>query len=253
MKLALLSDLHANRHALQACLAHARQAGAERFAVLGDIVGYGAHPAEVVDAVMQLAEQGAWVLRGNHDHYAVAPPATVVNEGERGARWTHEQLSEGQRKFLAGLPLLHFQRDAGLLLVHASAEAPERWRYVDNPHVAAQSLDGATALDAAVRHVFGGHVHQQTLYFRSPVGKLMPFVPTAGVPVPVPPHRHWLATVGSVGQPRDGNPRAMYALFDTERHLLVFHRVAYDHAAASEAIRRTDLPAVYADRLLVGR
>ena len=81
----------------------------------------------------------------------------------------------------------------------------------------------------------------------------MKFKPTPGVAVPVPKHRHWLATIGSVGQPRDGNPQAMYALFDTDKMQLTFHRVAYDHAAAAAAIRRAGLPAYFADRLERGQ
>ena len=81
----------------------------------------------------------------------------------------------------------------------------------------------------------------------------MKFTPTPGVPLPVPSHRHWLATIGSVGQPRDGNPLAMYAMFDTERLQLTFHRVPYDHEGAAAAIRRAGLPDFMADRLGQGR
>lgn len=251
MKLALLSDLHANLQATQACLAHAQAAGADAYAFLGDLVGYGGQPQEVVDLVMAYAAQGAAVVQGNHDAWACRAMAVARSQGELGADWTRAQLREDQREFLATLPLTHHH--GTVLLVHASADAPDRWRYVDNPQVAAQSLDGAAAMDSAIRHVFGGHVHAQTLYFRSPVGKLMPFQPTAGVPIPVPAHRHWVATVGSVGQPRDGRNKAMYALFDVERQQLVFQRVAYDHAAAATHIRRAGLPSDYADRLERGR
>jgi diadenosine tetraphosphatase ApaH/serine/threonine PP2A family protein phosphatase len=81
----------------------------------------------------------------------------------------------------------------------------------------------------------------------------MMFLPTPGVAVPVPRHRHWLATIGSAGQPRDGNPQAMYALFDTDKLQLTFHRVSYDHPAAAAAIRRVGLPSFFADRLESGR
>jgi len=101
--------------------------------------------------------------------------------------------------------------------------------------------------------VFGGHVHAQTLYYRGAEGRLMPFQPQAGVAIPVPRHRSWLATVGSVGQPRDGNPQAMYALLDTTGQLLTFHRVHYDHVAAADAIRRAGLPEMFATRLELGR
>jgi diadenosine tetraphosphatase ApaH/serine/threonine PP2A family protein phosphatase len=100
--------------------------------------------------------------------------------------------------------------------------------------------------------VFGGHVHQQTLYYRGAGRALMRFEPTPGVALPLPRHRLWLATIGSVGQPRDGDPRAMYAIFDTDLAQLSFHRVAYDHPAAAAAIRRAGLPEFFAERLGAG-
>lgn len=250
MKLALLSDLHANLQALQACLAHARAQGARQFAFLGDLVGYGADPGPVLQTVMALAAEGALVLRGNHDALALAPPARARDAGESTAAWTHAQLAPAQLDFLARLPLLIEHED--MLLVHASADAPERWRYVVNAQTAALSLEAAARRER-VRYVFGGHVHEQQLYYRSGTGKLMPFAPDAGVALPLPRHRHWLATVGSVGQPRDGDARAMYALFDTEAALLTFERVPYDWQTAAAAIREAGLPAQFADRLEHGR
>lgn len=253
MKLALLSDLHANRQALDACLAHAEAAGADRHAFLGDLVGYGADPAYVVQRVMALAAQGALVIKGNHDAYACSFSTDGAKLGHMGVAWTQEQLGAEQRAFLDALPLTCIE--GSMLLVHASADAPESWRYVESPQLAALSLDAASQPPtgaAQVRYVFGGHVHMQTLYFRGGAGKLMPFAPTPGVPIPVPRHRHWLATVGSVGQPRDGRADAMYALFDDATEQLTFHRVPYDVQGAIAAIRATPLPAFFADRLELG-
>ena len=250
MKIALLSDLHANLRALDACLAHAAAQGARRHAVLGDLVGYGAQPGEVVRRVQALAGQGALVLKGNHDELAVAPPSQARTLDEGGAAWTHAQLSAAERDFLAALPMT--ATDGPALLVHASADAPRRWLYVDNEHRARASLDAACA-NPQVRQVFGGHVHLQTLYFRGADQGLMRFEPTAGVAIPVPLHRRWIATVGSVGQPRDGDTRAMYALFDPARAELTFHRVAYDHLAAAADVRAAGLPDYFAQRLEQGR
>jgi len=250
MRLALMSDIHANLQALQACLDHAREQGVMHHAFLGDLVGYGADPGAVIDQIMALAHDGALVLKGNHDELAVVPPAAGQTLGESTAQWTHEQLTHDQRAFLDGLPMtLLVDR---LLLVHATADAPERWRYVYESQVAADSLGAAAALQD-VRYVYGGHVHRQSLYFRGADGLLMAFVPTPGVRVPVSPRRQWLATIGSVGQPRDGSPKAMYAIHDTERSQLVFYRVAYDYHAAAEAILRAGLPDFFAERLELGR
>lgn len=250
MKLALLADVHSNWQALDACLADARARGATQFAFLGDLVGYGADPVRVLDIVMALAQQGTPVLKGNHDEAALAPPAKAA--GEQGdlasPAWTNAQLAPTHREFLSKLPLQ--ARIGNILLVHASAHDPARWTYVTRPLEAAQSLDAARAQGAPI--VFGGHVHEQRLFFIGAVGKLMPFDPTPGVAIPVPNHREWLATVGSAGQPRDGDPRAMYAIHDVDAARLMFVRVRYDHAAAADAIRRAGLPEANAARLARG-
>jgi predicted phosphodiesterase len=250
MRVAFLSDIHANIQAFDACLAHARAQGIQQFALLGDLVGYGADPVAVVRKVQSLAAAGAWVIKGNHDAMAVSPPAQVSSVGESTAAWTHAQLDNKQRDFLDKLPLT-IQHNK-LLLVHASANEPELWRYVVDARSAGASLDAASKF-ADVRYVFGGHVHEQTLYYRGAAAKLMRFNPTPGVAVPMPKHRFWVATVGSVGQPRDGNPQAMYAFFDTEKARLTFHRISYDHVAAAAAIRQAGLPSHFADRLELGR
>lgn len=256
MKLALLSDLHANLGALDACLADAAARGADQLAFLGDLVGYGAEPGAVLDRVMQRVAAGAWALRGNHDEVAVTPPADTTRADSAGAAWTHAQLSPAQRAFLAGLPLT--RREGSTLLVHASAHEPPRWNYVDDARAAAACLDAAAAVDTAavggapITHIFCGHVHVQRLFYQGAGRGLMGFEPTPGVAVPVPAHRRWVATVGSVGQPRDGRTGAMYALFDTTALRLTFVRVPYDHAAAARTIRAAGLPEFNARRLEQG-
>jgi diadenosine tetraphosphatase ApaH/serine/threonine PP2A family protein phosphatase len=249
MKLALLSDVHANRQALEACLADARSRGANQYAFLGDAVGYGGEPAAVLDRLMGMAGDGAWIVRGNHDAAAVAPRTGDMRADQTGAAWTCSQLSAAQREFLASLPLM--LRHDFMLLVHASAREPERWAYIEDAIGATASLDAASAGGAT--HVFGGHVHEQRLFFQGTGRGAMGFEPTAGVSIPVPRHRRWLATVGSVGQPRDGRRDAMYALFDSTSTRLVFLRVPYDFEAAAQAIRQAGLPDFYAQRLALGR
>ncbi len=250
MRLALMSDIHANMQALDACLAHARAQQAQRFVFLGDLVGYGADPVAVVDRIMLLTEEGAMVIQGNHDAMALAPPDEIKTVGDSTAAWTHRQLSATQRAWIAALPLTLQLESA--FFVHASVNDPHLWRYVYDQRAAKASLDAAAAWPE-VRYVFGGHVHMQTLYYRGAGDGLMAFTPQPGVAVPVPRHRQWLGTVGSVGQPRDGNTHAMYCLFDTDRAQLTFHRVPYDHFAAASAIRRSGLPEFFADRLETGR
>ena len=254
MKYALLSDLHANFHALEACLTHAGKQGVDRIAILGDLVGYGAYPAQVVERCQQLQAEGAIVLRGNHEElvqsHSLGEAHAATSYGGQTAEWTHQQLSPAQRFWLEVLPLT--AQEGPVLFVHASADAPERWRYVEDDRVASLSLDAATQ-HPEVRFVFGGHVHHQSLYYRGTGRQLMRFEPTPGVPIPTPKHRHWIATIGSVGQPRDGNPKAMYAVFDDTACRLTFHRVGYDHLAAARAVREAGLPEFFAARLESGR
>lgn len=251
MKLALFSDLHANLPAFEACLAHARARGFDRVAVLGDLVGYGPHPNEVVDLCRTLQDEGALVLRGNHDVLDVNPVLTGSTWGEVNKAWTHRRLDELQRDWLAQLPLTALLDE--IFLVHASADAPLQWRYVDDERIASRSLEAAVQVDARVRYVFGGHVHEQSLFYQGTGRNLMRFVPEPGVAIPVGAHRRWLATVGSSGQPRDGDVRAAYALFDLEARRLTFQRVSYDHLSVARDVRREGLPQVLATRLESGR
>lgn len=250
MKLALLSDLHANLPALEACLSHARAQGATDLAVLGDIVGYGPHPGEVVERCRELQQEGATVLRGNHDVLPVNPVLTGSTWADMTAAWTFKHLDDLQREWLARLPLTATL--GSVFLVHATADAPEKWHYVLDERLAERSLDAA-ARNPEIRYVFGGHVHQQSLHYRGSGRHLMPFLPRPGVAIPVPAHRRWVATVGSAGQPRDGDTRANYALLDVDAHLLTFHRVTYDHLSVVRDMRVAGLPEVLAARLESGR
>ena len=233
--LALLSDIHANLEALDACLLHAARSGATRWEFLGDLVGYGADPQAVIETVMRYAAGGAVVVKGNHDA-AVETTEAGMSDGAAETRdWTRGVLDATAKAWLRSLPLTH--REDELCFVHASAAAPGRWEYVNDTVRAQRSVVAAGA-----RWVFCGHVHDQALYVEVAADKMTRFRPLPGSTVPVPGHRRWLAIVGSVGQPRDGNPSAAYALFDRERELLTFHRVPYDHAAAARKLRAAGLP-----------
>ena len=239
---ALLADIHGNLEALNACLAHAREHGAERFAFLGDLVGYGPDPAAVIDVVRRYAALDAVVVKGNHDEAVERGTRDLNDEAHEAIEFTRRVLSADQRSYLASLPLV--VRDGSISFVHATANAPDKWQYIQSSHEARESIDAA-----GTTYVFSGHVHSQLLYFKTLAGKTASFHPISGSPVPVHGHHHWLAIAGSVGQPRDGNPAAAYALFDSTREEMMFFRVPYDHLAVASKIRRAKLPEYLAHRI----
>ena len=249
MKLALLADVHANLPALDACLEHAREQGADRFAILGDLVGYGPHPGEVVERCRWLQQEGALIVRGNHD---VLPEPDVAPDAgwfELATAWTREQLTENQRDWLQHLPLtLLFDK---VFLVHATADAPERWQYVLEERTANRSMQ-SVARHTDVRYVLGGHVHEQSLYYRITDREMAQVSIKANIAIHTRSQRYWLATVGSAGQPRDGDTRANYTMLDLDEEKLTFHRVVYDHLAVAEDSRAAGLPEKLAVRIETG-
>ena len=243
MKLALFADIHSNLEALTACIAHAQALGAQRYAFLGDLVGYGADPVAVLDLIERHASEGAVVVLGNHDAAALGRPNDSLNARAKAAiAWTQTQLGDRQRAFLTALPLT--VRDGNMLFVHASAAAPEQWIYVTGLREAEESIRAGNA-----GYIFSGHVHEQKLYYMGASGRPMPFRPVPGTPIPTAKHRQWLAIVGSAGQPRDHINKACYALADFERERLTFFRVPYDHELAVRKIRSAGLPERVARRL----
>ncbi len=231
-------------------MADAQAQGATHFALLGDLVGYGADPAWVLDQVTALMADGAVVVQGNHDE-AVArgsspsmhPDARVVID------WTRAQLSHAQLQVLQKLPLQARGEPGRCLFVHANAFAPAGWEYVQGRAEAVKSLHADPA-----RIQVCGHMHDPMLFHLSGTGKAGDFRPVAGVPMPLPAHRQWLVIPGSCGQPRDGNPAACYALLDPGKSDLddariTFRRVAYDVDAACAALRACTLPAPIIERL----
>ena len=246
MLLAILTDIHANRQAFSACLDFARARGVQRFICLGDYVGYGADPEWTVEMVMGLVNRGAMAVRGNHDNAISTPSGTMNADAQAAIEWTRGRLSAAQRRFLAELPMTLQEDDR--LYVHSEASSPERWRYVQNSADAARSID---ATDAQI--TFCGHIHLPSLYSMSAAAKMTSFIPTSGVPMQLPGGRRWLAVLGSVGQPRDRNPAASFAMFDTETREITYCRVPYDVEVAAQRIRDHGLPLWLADRLMVGR
>jgi diadenosine tetraphosphatase ApaH/serine/threonine PP2A family protein phosphatase len=244
--LAVFADIHANRQAFSACLEVARARGAEQIICLGDYVGYGADPEWTVDVVMKFVEAGALAIRGNHDNAVGVGGETMNAEAQTAIEWTRGRLNPAQRKFLTELPLALEQEDR--LYVHAEASQPTKWRYVRDKADAARSI---LATNAQI--TFCGHIHRPALYSMSGAAKMTSFVPVSGVRMQLPGRRRWLAVLGSVGQPRDGDPAACFAMFDTESREITYYRVPYDIAAAASRIRENGLPKWLADRLLIGR
>ena len=246
MLLAVFSDIHGNRQAFEACLKVARMHGAEQFVLLGDFVGYGADPEWVVDTAMELVARGAIAVRGNHDQAVNSSSETMNAEAQIAIEWTRGRLDAAQRRFLAELPML--VNDSDRLFVHSEASHPQRWHYVRS------TVDAAKSLIATPAHVtFCGHIHRPALYSMSVTAKMTSFVPKTDVPVQLLRGRQWLAVLGSVGQPRDGDPSAAFVLFDTESCQITYCRAPYDVATAAGRIRDNGLPHWLADRLSQGR
>ena len=246
MLIAVFADIHANRQAFTACLDQAREFGAQRIVLLGDYVGYGADPEWTVTTVMDLVEQGAVAILGNHDS-AVGNSREHLNvEAKMVIEWTRGELGAAQRQFLASLPLT--LDDGDRLYVHSDASNPKNWIYV------ASATEAATSISAASAQVsFCGHIHRPAIYTMSATAKMTAFTPVTGTAIQLLQGRRWLAVLGSVGQPRDGNPAAAYAMLDTQRRELTYCRAPYDIEQAAAAIRKKGLPTWLADRLFVGK
>jgi diadenosine tetraphosphatase ApaH/serine/threonine PP2A family protein phosphatase len=246
MLTALLTDIHANLEALSACIDHARRLGADRYAFLGDLVGYGADPGPVVDVVRTSVAHGAIAVLGNHDQAVAQKMRVPMNPDARKViEWTRGQLNAVQLAFLGGLPLVAEENNH--LYVHANAWDPGRWEYIHGRYDAGRSLRATRC-----QITFCGHVHEPMLYQVTQAGHLTNFRPVAGMGIPLPRRRRWLALPGSVGQPRDGIPAASYAVFEAETAVLTFFRVPFDTEGAARKIRQAGLPEGLGLRLEAG-
>lgn len=240
-KIAILGDIHANLEALNTVLDDCRAQGVEEFLCTGDVVGYNANPHECLDIVRAL---GCPVMMGNHDYYVSRemnlsdfnPHAAFVVE------WTRSQLSEDELAWLGALP---FQKTVkGISLVHSTNDNPMSFGYVfDNLQAAANFINQKTPV------CFHGHTHCPMIYEKSMQGvaRIDPqdFKLVAG--------RKYFINVGSIGQPRDGDPRATYVIYDSVQKTVSFRRLEYDIAAAQAKIRAAGLPERLAERLQYGQ
>ncbi len=244
MRIAVLSDIHGNLEALRAVLERVAASGADRTVCLGDIVGYNADPNACVEIIRR--EDIASVL-GNHDTRAAGmeEPFDFNAVAERAVLWTREQLTEENRAFLAALPREQALEDA--FLVHGSIHETDRYilyaRDVQDNFALLRELPGPPAV------CFFGHTHLPAAFSTDGAG----IRPEQGERIAVAAGRHYLINPGAVGQPRDGDPRAAFAVYDTADRAVSFHRVAYDIAAAQDKVIRAGLPPRLAERLSYGR
>jgi len=239
-KYAILGDIHANWEALTAVLADAESQGVDTYVCVGDIVGYNANPAECLEKIRSLCVA---VVRGNHDHYVshdecledFHPLASNVID------WTRKQLSREQIQYLKNL---RFSRMVdGFTIVHSTLDMPEKWGYVID------ALDADANFNYQTSSVcFHGHTHVPVVFERQ--GRVVrssftTFNTTLG--------RKCFINTGSVGQPRDGDPRASYVIYEPSARRVDLRRIEYDIATTQRKIIEAGLPERLARRLEQGK
>lgn len=247
MRLAIFSDIHGNLEALEAFIEDAYECEVDDYICLGDVVGYGAAPAQCMERLNSLPRFS--LLLGNHDAAAIwqMSPYQMNAGASKAILWTMDQLSETQTRRLAVLETTLQAHD--MLFCHANPYSPQGWHYVTTWFSAMRSF-------LATRHkvIFVGHTHHPKLVTRSG-GLRIHFSdpPPHREIVALKPECRYIVDCGSIGQPRDGNPEAGYVICDTEAPSVAFRRVAYDIEGAARRIRQAGLPRQLAERLFRGR
>lgn len=250
-RIAIISDIHSNIHALTAVLEDAFLLDIERHICLGDIVGYGAHPADCLDMIRDL---GCPVVQGNHDWMTAeeVPETTLMTGASAGALFSREALNDEQIAFLRDLPRTYVTEEA--TYSHASLEDPESWGYVFST-IAAEAHLQAVQTPVA----FMGHTHIPMCYHVSELDIGETFLNWENVieeslvdGIEIDHKTPTLINVGSVGQPRDGDPRASYVIYSPSQRMAMLRRVIYDVQAAQKAILDVNLPLFSAQRLEIG-
>ena len=240
MRYGIFGDIHGNFDALQGALRTMEKEGVDEYVCLGDIVGYGAEPRECVD---RIREMGCMCLAGNHDHAAIGKlDVDFFNLYAREAAvWTRANLPPEDRDFLANLGFV--EHLPGFAVVHGSLHGPEMFNYISTIFDADLSFD---ALDKPL--LFYGHTHIPLTFFDT-----KPMTYTMDAEIPVGDGTRTLVNVGSVGQPRDEDSRACFAIYDDTTGLVRITRVEYDVHKAAQKIIAAGLPEALAIRLEMGK
>jgi predicted phosphodiesterase len=240
MRYAVIADIHANLEAFQAVLADAKAMNCTHYACLGDVVGYNANPKECLDTVR---EMGMPCVKGNHDEYCSSETDLegFNPHAAEAINWTRNQLTMDDRKWLRELRYIRLV--ASFSIVHATLDGPQRWGYVFDKLAAAASF---TYQNTSV--CFFGHTHVPVAFIRDAVvrgGTYSKFK--------VEPGKKYFVNVGSVGQPRDGNPKAAYVVYDLDEGSIELRRLDYDMPATQAKILAAGLPPRLAERLAQGK
>ena len=241
MKFAVLSDIHSNLEALKVVLDHTKAQQCTHYVCLGDIVGYGPNPKECLSIIRSL---DCPVVMGNHDEYCAGEmDLTGFNPMASDAiKWTRQQLTEEERTWLRNLK--YVRNVESFTIVHATLDLPEKWAYVFDRLAAQASFN--------YQHTpvcFNGHTHVPVAFVRGPAGINGGLFTKIKIEV----GRKYFINVGSIGQPRDRNPKSSYVVFDLDNNVIEIHRLDYDIAAVQKKIDAAGLPASLADRLAQGR
>lgn len=240
MRFAIFGDIHANLEALQAVLADAKEQGCTHYVCLGDIVGYNADPHACVQVVRSL---DCPVVKGNHDEQASAEKSLDGFNplAEEALTWTRSQLTEEDKTWLANMRMVRQVRD--FTIVHATLDTPHKWGYVFN------QLDAAASFSYQHTSVtFFGHTHAPRAYIRD--GSVIS-LPLDRIKFEM--GKKYFINVGSVGQPRDGDWRAAYVVYHTDKNFIELRRLEYDIKTAQEKVIAAGLPKRLADRLAIGK
>ncbi len=240
MRFAIFSDLHANLEATEAVLADAQEKQCTHYVCLGDLVGYNANPHECVELVRQME---CPVVKGNHDEQAcLGSSSRDFNDlAERAINWTRANLTDEDKQWLADLRLTRQVRD--FTIVHATLDTPAEWGYVFN------NLDAVASF--TYQHTtlcFFGHTHVASAFVRDDGVKRVKVEQLM-----IEPGKKYFINTGSVGQPRDGDPRAAYCIYHVDRNVVEQRRLKYDLPAAQRKIIAAGLPRLLAERLELGR